>query len=321
MTLWLQFSSRAPLFETFFFAFCFVACTFLVSTYVSRRIAPKAFIGKKFKPFIIQSILAIFILAFLLALIVELFYTLENKGVFDISPLISEIHDPLLFEMFGMIPTSLMVIVGFCGFEMFKIYASLETERLEDQLNFLRSQVNPHLTFNVLNHIHILMHKNVELADELLLRFCDVLRYQLYECNSEVVLLRSEIKYVKDIIEIEKMRWGNELEVRSEWDINDDMITICPLMFIPFIENAFKHVSRLPNKKGFVNIIFSQNNNLIHLTIENSKSVTPPRKNESSGLGLGNTKKRLEISYPSSHNLDITETDNLYKVELQIKLI
>jgi Putative regulator of cell autolysis len=317
--LFMQFSSRAPLGESLLFTLCFVIFAFTISTLMRKRV-PKAMINKKLKGFAFEFIIAVFVLAFLLALVVELFYKLENNGVFAVSPLISDIHDPMFISVLTMLPTSIMAIAGFCGLELLRTHAVLENERLKDQLNFLKSQVNPHLTFNVLNHIHILMRKDMELADELLLRFSDVLRYQLYECNKEVILLESELKYVKDIVEIEKMRWGNELDVTSVWEVKDNMVTIRPLMLIPFIENAFKHVSRLPDKKGYVNIHFSQKGNAVHLSIENSKSIIPPRKKDSSGLGLRNTQKRLEISYPEKHWLDIEETDNKYIINLRITL-
>lgn len=319
VALFVQFSSRAPLWESFLFTLCFVICAFVVSIYTSRRV-PKALINKKLKPFVFQFIIAVLILALSLALVVELFYRLESNGVFAVSSLISDIHDPIIISVLSMLPTSIMAIAGFSGLELFRTHAILENERLEDQLNFLKSQMNPHLTFNVLNHIHILMRKDVELADELLLRFSDVLRYQLYECNNDIVLLESELKYVKDIVEIEKMRWGNELDVNAKFEIEDSAVAIRPLMLIPFIENAFKHVSRLPDKKGYVNIDFSQKGKSVRLIVENSKSATPPRKDDNSGLGLLNTKKRLDISYPEKYRLDIEETDNIYKIDLLITL-
>ncbi len=320
IALWMQFSSRAPIGESLLFTLCITACAFAVSTYISRKSVPKALVGKKLNCFILQFIGGVLFLAFLLALIVELFYFLEYNGIFSVSPLISDIHDPFIIGILSMLPTSIMVITGFCGFELFRAHAIQEKERLEDQLNFLKSQVNPHLTFNVLNHINILMRKDVELANELLLRFSDVLRYQLYECNNDIVLLESELKYVKDIVEIEKMRWGDELDVNAKFEIEDSAAAIRPLMLIPFIENAFKHVSRLSEKKGYVNIDFFQNGKSVRLIVENSKSATPPRKNEHSGLGLVNTKKRLEISYPEKYQLDIRETENIYKTDLQITL-
>ena len=319
-TLWIQFSTGTSVFEAFLFSLGFIICAFAVMTYISRVLLPKAMISRKIKIFVFQCLISIFLLAFLLALIAEAFYLLEEMGVFETSALISEIHAPILWGFIGMLPTSIMVILGFCGLEFFKEYVKLEKIRLEDQLSFLKSQVNPHLTFNVLNHIHILIPKNAELADELLVKFSNVLRYQLYECNNDVVLLDTEIQYIKDVVEIEKMRWGNDLDVQFHLNIENGMPVISPLMFISFIENAFKHVSRLPGKKGYVHIEFNQKDDIICLIVENSKSINPPHKKDNSGLGLINTKKRLDISYPDKHRLDIYDMDTTYKIILQISL-
>lgn len=320
VALWMQFSSRAPVLEAFLFALCIVSCAFVLCTYITRAFTPKVLINNQWKPFTLQFTIATITLSVLLALVTEGFYLLEKNAVFAASSLISDIHDPFLIGVLNMMPTSLMVMAGFCGIELFRVYTVLEKERLQDQLSFLRNQINPHLTFNVLNHIHILMRKNVELADELLLQFSNVLRYQLYECNNDFVLLESELKYIKDIIEIEKMRWGDELDVKTNWRIENNMIPIRPLILISFIENAFKHVSRLPNEKGFINIDFIQNDNYISLQVINSKSVISPRKNNCSGLGLVNTKKRLEILYSNRYRLDIKETENIYQIDIQINL-
>jgi LytS/YehU family sensor histidine kinase len=174
--------------------------------------------------------------------------------------------------------------------------------------------------FNVLNHIHILMKKNVDVADELLLRYSDMLRYQLYECNRETVLLEKEVDYLKDVVEVEKMRWGNELKVDSSWHIENGKKEISPLLLVPFVENAFKHVSRMPSETGYVNIRLHQEGNTLRLTVENSKSTRVPQRQNASGLGLENVKKRLGILYPQKHELIVQKTDTVYKTTLVITL-
>lgn len=320
-TLWMQFLPRAFWVESALFTFCLTVCAFAVSTFISRRIMPKAFADKKARWFVTQFVAGVLFLAFLLAAVVELFYMLEHSCMFPVSILISDIYDPFLLRVLGMLPTAIMVVAGLCGLELFRNHAAGENERIREQLHFLKNQMNSHLTFNVLNHVHILMHKDVERADELLLRFADVLRYQLYECNNDIVLLESELKYVMDVVEIEKMRWGDELDVNTNWKVEYSMATIRPLMLIPFIENAFKHVARLPDRKGCVYIHFSQEAKFVRLVVENSKSPVSPRRDEHhSGLGLMNTRKRLDISYPERYSLDIQETDCMYRTDLQIIL-
>ncbi|MDR1224427.1 MAG: histidine kinase [Tannerella sp.] len=185
---------------------------------------------------------------------------------------------------------------------------------------FVLLQINPHLMFNVLNHIHILMKKNVDMADDLLMRYSDILRYQLYECNRETVSLKREVDYLKDVVEVEKMRWGKELNVDCSWNIGNRETNITPLLLVPFVENAFKHVSRLPSETGYVKITHRQEGNTLRLTVENSRTGQAPQKKSASGLGLENVKKRLEILYPGKHELLIRKTDTVYKTTLIITL-
>ena len=103
---------------------------------------------------------------------------------------------------------------------------------MENQLKLLQDQINPHVMFNILNHIHILMKSNTELASFLLLKFSDILRYQLYHCNQNLVVLDKEIQYLQDLVEVEKLRWGNELDVKAEWLIENKKALIVPLLLV-----------------------------------------------------------------------------------------
>jgi LytS/YehU family sensor histidine kinase len=199
-------------------------------------------------------------------------------------------------------------------------HAKLQQAHLEDELRLLRSQINPHLMFNVLNHIHILMKKDADKADDLLMRYSDVLRYQLYEANRETVSLGKEIDYLKDVVDVETVRWGAELKVYSRWNVEDSTVKISPLLLIPFVENAFKHVSRLPSETGYVNIALDQSGNTLRFVVENSRSEQAPRKKNASGLGLENARKRLNLLYPGKHELLVQKTETVYKTTLIITL-
>lgn len=118
-------------------------------------------------------------------------------------------------------------------------------------MEILKIQINPHFMFNVLNHIHVLMQKDVELASSLLLQYSDILRYQLYRAKEEQVGLWQEVEFLKNYIEVEKLRWRGKLEVTTRWEITDAACPLAPLLMITFIENAFKHVSRSDTEKGF----------------------------------------------------------------------
>jgi sensor histidine kinase YesM len=218
--LWMQFVNRSPLLESFLFVLCSLILAFPVITFVSRYLLPRALKAKTIKVFAAGLIVSIFLLALLLALNAEMFGWLEKQGVFGSSTMVSATLIPLHLRFFSLISASIFVILGFCGIEFFREHhkisqenyrilqehARLQQIHLEDQLQLLKDQINPHSMFNVLNHIHVLMQNDVDLASELLVKFSEILRYQLYDCNKQYVKLKDEIQYLKDVIEVEKMR-------------------------------------------------------------------------------------------------------------------
>lgn len=327
LMLYPQFTGMCPFGETTLFATLFFLITFPLTTYLSKYILPKTLMDNKMNKFIVCFLLFTLALAFLMACVTNGIVWLEKNGVFPASLMFSGMAKPLYLESFGNLLSAFALNSVFCAIRFIEVHykmkqehAKLQRAHLEDQLHLLRAQINPHLMFNVLNHIHILMKKNVDMADELLLRYSDVLRYQLYECNREIVSLEKEVDYLIAIVEIEKIRWGNELRVDCVWDIDNGEQEISPLLLIPFVENAFKHVSRMPSEVGYVKIDLHKQGNVLQLEVENSNSEQPLHKQNASGLGLENIKKRLEILYPQKHELSIRETGTVYKTTLTITL-
>lgn len=173
--------------------------------------------------------------------------------------------------------------------------------------------------FNVLNHIHILMQTNVDLASTLLLQYSDMLRFQLYKGKCDKVRLEEEIQFLKNFVEIEKLRWKDRIEVVCNWSVTDRNREIPPLFLIMFIENAFKYASRTLSKQGFVRIVFKQGKEGFSLEVENSKSLLAPlKKNEASGIGLDNTRKRLNLLYGENYDLTIENKEDMYYSKLTV---
>ncbi len=327
LTVFYQFIGVCPLWEAVLFASSFLAITWPVTTFLSGNLLEKALRSNRMGRFVVWFFLFSFLLAFLYACVNTLFVWLERREVFPASVIFSGLARPLYVEFLGNILSGFASNLIFCAvrffeehYRMAQQHARLQRAHLEDELRFLRSQINPHLMFNVLNHIHILMKKDADRADELLVRYSDVLRYQLYEANREAVSLGKEVDYLKDVVDVEKMRWGDELKVNCSWSIEDGMVGISPMLLIPFVENAFKHVSRLPSEVGYVNIALEQKGDTLRLTVENSRTGEAPRKKNASGLGLENARKRLEILYPDRHELVVHKTDSVYKTTLTITL-
>ncbi|ULT23745.1 histidine kinase [Sphingobacterium sp. E70] len=203
------------------------------------------------KPFVFKAIFFVLILALLIS-VVDVYFIMHSQVLSE-----DERNTLLFVQCYKSIPSSLLINGTACGIRFYQEHANIQQDHsqlqqnfLESQLKILQDQVNPHFMFNVLNHIHILMKKNVDMADFLLLKFSDILRYQLYECNQSFVLLSRELQYLQNFITIEQMRWGDELEVDCNWSQSTEDLHIAPLMLICFVENAFKHVDRLPNQKA-----------------------------------------------------------------------
>ena len=197
----------------------------------------------------------------------------------------------------------------------------LQKENLETELKYLKSQINPHFLFNTINSIYVLIHKNPDLASESLATFSDMLRYQLYECNESYIPIKKELDFINDFIDLESLRLDLEL-TQLTFDINhqeNQSEKIAPFIILPFVENAFKHLSKEKNKVNFIRMKLSiSEKHVLDLEIENSKGEC--KQEISSGIGLNNVKRRLNLLYPDQHNLLISEHQEIFHVKLKLDL-
>ena len=195
----------------------------------------------------------------------------------------------------------------------------LEKEKLETELKLLKSQLNPHFLFNALNNIYFLIKKDPDTAAEALAGFSNLLRFQLYEANSDFVPLEKEIDYLQQYAEIAQLRKADSFKVNWKLPTETSGIEIAPLLLMPLIENAFKHSS---NKNGETTISLTVEKKQIHFTIHNTKDAKSIGIDgfEEGGIGLANIKKRLAFIYPERHTLTISETDTAFKVDLKLLL-
>ncbi len=199
----------------------------------------------------------------------------------------------------------------------------LESQTLQSELNFLKSQINPHFLFNTLNSLYALTLKKSDLAPEIVLKLSEMMRYMLYDCNEKEVSIEKEITYIKNYLELEKLRHGRNIDISFDIEENVGNQKIAPLLLIPFIENAFKHGASHLVSNAYVDVKLSCSSSQIEMHVKNSKSPSVP-KNEfrkNGGIGLHNVRRRLDILYPGNHELTITESPAEYSVELKINII
>jgi Putative regulator of cell autolysis len=317
LILWYQVSRHTSLIEAILITFVIFASIFLINTYLSNYLLPKAIRAKKINLFWGQFIILTFIMAVFWTLILAIFRYFEKIGWFASSTLFS-VNDSFLSDFINQMPACLVINFAIVGLRFYQEHSKLERTHLESQLQALKAQINPHFTFNVLNHIHYFIGKKDDFASMLLLKYSDVLRYQLYSGKKDVVRLEDEIQFLKNYIDIEILRWEDKLDISCSWKMNNTTMEIPPLLLITLIENAFKHVSRVSKDRGFIRIGFEQQEHLIYLEVENSKSVSSTKKRDSLGLGIENLKNRLDILYHNKYKLIKIETDDVYFSKLTI---
>jgi len=199
----------------------------------------------------------------------------------------------------------------------------LETENMQSELRFLKSQINPHFLFNTLNNLYALTLKKSDLAPEIVLKLSEMMRYMLYECNEKQVLLSKEVNYLHNYLDLEALRQGKNVEIGFE--INGEVTNqkIAPLMFIPFVENSFKHGLSHHISRGYVKIRLEVDQKTVRLVIENSKPEALPLQDhsrKSGGIGLVNVRRRLDLLYPGKYELQIKEAPMNYTVDLTLEL-
>jgi LytS/YehU family sensor histidine kinase len=194
----------------------------------------------------------------------------------------------------------------------------IEQEKTANELNFLRAQFNPHFLFNSINSIYGHIDKTNKPARDMLLKFSEMLRYQLYECNTEFIELERELNYIKNYIDLQKSRIDERINVTVYESGNNTNIKITPLLLTTFIENAFKYVGFNENRENYITIRLNYDDDRFIFNIVNSKDVYVNQMEKSSGLGIVNARRRLELLYPDRHELVIIDDENFFTTTLTL---
>ncbi len=196
---------------------------------------------------------------------------------------------------------------------------TLLKENLGAELKLLKAQVHPHFLFNTLNNIYSFILSNPPEARELVKKLEKMLQYMITECEQPLVQLRKEINLINDYTGLEKVRYGNRLDMQVEISGDCNNKTIVPLLMIPFVENSFKHGTSRMLEDPWIKLFIQADEDVLHFSLTNSK---PPEEiiNKKQGIGLSNVKKRLQLLYPENHLLKIETTRHTFMVNMQIPL-
>lgn len=195
-----------------------------------------------------------------------------------------------------------------------------EAQELTAELKFLRSQINPHFLFNVLNSmVSMARHKSDQL-EPTLIRLSGLMRYMLYESDAKKVPLSQEIEYLKSYIELQKLRFEEDVEITVDIEYDHNIDTIEPMLLIPFVENAFKHGIALV-ENPYIHIELKVKDQNLLFSVENKFSTEAGQsKDRESGIGLANIKARLKILYPDRHVLVVDDKNGIFNINLNLPL-
>ncbi|QEM02427.1 sensor histidine kinase [Mucilaginibacter rubeus] len=203
-----------------------------------------------------------------------------------------------------------------------RLRQALEQDKISSELSFLKAQINPHFFFNTLNNIYALTHVNAETSRKALHQLSRMMRYVLYDTQHGTALLSQEIAFIKDYISLMELRLTQKVTVTFTPPAHTDDVTVAPMIFLPFVENAFKH-GISATEPSAIRIIIDQHDSLLELKVENGiYKDHNPSIGENKGIGLTNTIRRLDLLYAGKYKLDITEdvTANIYTVHLTLNL-
>jgi two-component system, LytTR family, sensor kinase len=269
----------------------------------------------------------LFALLFITMIAASSIFKMNIIGRITNNPLLLNLADNLKGRIYdNVIPHFFLVIAGAAIKLMYdqiglqKKMSDLAKEKAEAELNFLKSQINPHFIFNSLNSVYFLIDKNNAEARQALHKFSDMLRYQLYEANGEKIPIEKEVSYIKDYVDLQKLRKDEKYTVQFNCAPEVKAFSIEPLLLIPFVENAFKHISHKADQSNFVKLDLRRNNGLFEFTVENSKENGIRPTELPGGIGLNNVKRRLELLYPGRYELDIKNNADIYKIIFKLKV-
>ncbi|MEL6864645.1 MAG: histidine kinase [Bacteroidota bacterium] len=237
------------------------------------------------------------------------------KAMFRVMRLVG----PFITISFSLLGSTLLDVIRYTSVKE-REWAILRNEKLETEMKFLKSQMNPHFLFNALNNIYALSVIKSDSAPGHLLKLSDMLRYVLYDCNTDKVPLGKELEYVRNFIDLNLLKDSRGLNVQMNLDTQYPNIQIAPMLFVPLIENAFKHSKIEDLEEGWIAIQLKTSPSELHFEVKNSCNPEQYTKDRVGGIGLKNVQRQLELIYPNKHDLSITQEKEVFGVQLHIQL-
>lgn len=306
-----------------------IAMSYFTTLTVNNYLIPQLFFkGKTFR--FIYALFAVFILTlWLITFIIILILLYSTKNLPD--AVIPAREDLIILITGNYLIVILAAVIHFIRESYRKLIEKNDLEKQKQKTEFklkevhlklLQGQIHPHFIFNMLNNIYGLVKENTEKSRNVIIKLSDLLDYMLYECDNEQVELNKEIEFIKNYIELERVRHDDDFDVKTEFPKNANSLKIAPLILFPFVENAFKHGFR-NTSENYIYMKVEVSGTQLIFTIENNHSTAQPDKflnQESNGIGLKNIRERLNLIYKDKHKLYIHSDESTYKIHLELNL-
>ncbi len=322
--LYFIYDPHASFLQQFIAALIVTAFTALPAYYSSKVLVPRLLYRKKIKKFIGVLLLVAFANTMLTYIFAGAFYyELSGKSIFRSISAIQYLFSFFFIINCVVIAVSSAIQIIIDRFGMEHQLHEVESEKVSTELAFLRAQINPHFLFNVLNTIYFQINKENSEARSSVEKLSEMLRYQLYECTTDMIDVTKELAYIENYVAVQKLRMeaGTNLQMKLPGDTCS--FKIAPLLILPLVENAFKHISNYkdPSKnKLYIAIYIEQNSCFIVNVINTYNSLDHTEQlQKSKGLGLKNLERRLELLYPGKHSITRKRNESTYETTLKIQ--
>ncbi len=322
--LYLIYDFNTPFLQQFLATLVVTGFTAFPAYLSSKVLVPKLLYRKLIRKFIIALLLVAFtntVLTYFLG--GALYYELSGKSIFSKIAVIQAISAAFFIINCIVIVVSGAIQIIIDRFGMEEHLHEVENEKVSTELAFLRAQINPHFLFNVLNTIYFQIQKDNIEARNSVEKLSEMLRYQLYECITDMIDISKELAYIENYVTVQKMRMEAGTDLQLKLSANIGSFKIAPLLILPLVENAFKHISNFKDpsqNKLFISITLEEDSLFVVDVINtfNSSDGTEILQN-SSGLGLKNLERRLALLYPGKHSITRKRNGNTYETTLKIQ--
>lgn len=303
---------------TFSFVIVLLPVTIITTYFLNYELIPNYLLQKRYANFFLYFVYTLIVSFYIeMVTVIGIFIAVAEMKMEELHPS----NTNAIFLIAGMY----MVVFLGAAIKLVNQYNTnqveiqkLKSDKIEAELKFLKAQLHPHFLFNTLNNLYSLTLEKSDKASDVVLKLSELLDYVLYKCNSEFVPINDEVNQLKNYIELEKLRYGDRLDVDFRINNKHDRVSIPPMLLMTLLENCFKHGVSKTMDNSWIKVDLEVKEETTSFKIVNSKHLPVPKQEKSGGIGLKNLKNRLQLIYKDKFELKIEEDTSCFSVYLKL---